>query len=86
MRLDRARVSGIELAVEQRVQRSGLSMMARRCSPRLTATLATPSIERSLPSATFIGPGDGAAPGAGCGNAVERAVWKTTLPSTFCIT
>src|SRR5712672_1696050 len=27
-----------------------------------------------------------AAPGAGCGNAVERAVWKVTLPSTFCIT
>ena len=24
-------------------------------------------------------------PGAGCGNAVERAVWKVTLPSTFCI-
>ena len=24
--------------------------------------------------------------GAGCGNAVERAVWKVTLPSTFCIT
>ena len=24
--------------------------------------------------------------GAGCGNAVERAVWNVTLPSTFCIT
>jgi hypothetical protein len=24
--------------------------------------------------------------GAGCGKAVERAVWKVTLPSTFCIT
>ena len=24
-------------------------------------------------------------PGAGCGNAVERAVWKVTLPSTFCM-
>ena len=39
-----------------------------------------------LSSGTFIGPGDGAVPGAGCGNAVERAVWKVTLPSTFCIT
>jgi len=41
---------------------------------------------RSLSSATFIGPGEGAEPGAGCGNAVERAVWKVTLPSTFCMT
>ena len=48
--------------------------------------LAVPSMVRSLPSATFIGPGEGAAPGAGCGNAVERAVWKVRLPSTFCIT
>ena len=40
---------------------------------------------RSWSSGTFIGPGDGAVPGAGCGNAVERAVWKVTLPSTFCI-
>ena len=30
-------------------------------------------------------PGDGAVPGAGCGKAVERAVWKVTLPSTFCM-
>jgi hypothetical protein len=41
---------------------------------------------RSLSSGTFIGPADGAVPGAGCGKAVERAVWKVTLPSTFCIT
>ena len=26
----------------------------------------------------------GALPGAGCGNAVERAVWKVMFPSTFC--
>jgi NAD-dependent deacetylase len=26
-----------------------------------------------------------ALPGAGCGNAVDLAVWKLTLPSTFCI-
>ena len=32
------------------------------------------------------GPATARVPGAGCGNAVERAVWKVTLPSTFCIT
>ena len=31
-------------------------------------------------------PGRGAAPGAGCGNAVDIAVWNVTCPSTFCIT
>ena len=45
-----------------------------------------PSTFRSLSSATFIGPGDGAVPGAGCGNAVDIAVWNVTCPSTFCIT
>ena len=45
-----------------------------------------PSMVRNLSSGTFIGPAEGAEPGAGCGNAVERAVWKVTLPSTFCIT
>ena len=65
---------------------SGVSMMASRCSPCLKLTLAMPSTLRSLSSATFIGPGEGAVPGAGCGKAVERAVWKATLPSTFCIT
>ena len=33
-----------------------------------------------------MGPGAGADPGAGCGNAVDIAVWKVTLPSTFCRT
>src|ERR1051325_8339762 len=61
-------------------------MMARRCSPCLKVTSAMPSTVRSLSSGTFIGPGDGAVPGAGCGKAVEQAVWKVTLPSTFCIT
>ena len=61
-------------------------MIASRCSLCLNVTLAMPSMVRSLSSGTFIGPGDGAVPGAGCGNAVERAVWKVTLPSTFCIT
>src|SRR5262249_19942209 len=65
---------------------SGVSMMARRCSFCLKVTLAMPSMPRSLSSGTFIGPGDGADPGAGCGNAVERAVWNVTLPSTFCMT
>jgi hypothetical protein len=54
-------------------------MMARRWSPGLKLMLATPSRPRSLSSATFIGPGEGAVPGAGCGNAVERAVWKVDL-------
>ena len=44
-----------------------------------------PSRAAKLSSATVIGPGEGAVPGAGCGKAVERAVWKVTLPSTFCI-
>src|SRR5262245_22188580 len=51
-----------------------VSMMARRCSFCLKVTLAMPSMPRSLSSGTFMGPGDGAVPGAGCGNAVERAV------------
>ena len=60
--------------------------MARRCSFCLNVTLAMPSMLRSLSAGTsFIGPGEGAVPGAGCGNAVERAVWNVTLPSTFCI-
>ena len=61
-------------------------MIARRWSPCLKLMLATPSMVRNLLSSTFIGPGEGALPGSGCGKAVERAVWKVTLPSTFCIT
>jgi len=34
---------------------------------------------------TFIGPADGADPGAGWGKAVDIAVWNETLPSTFCM-
>jgi hypothetical protein len=34
--------------------------------PCFTATVATPSTLRSLPSGTFRGPGEGAVPGAGC--------------------
>src|SRR5580704_2163862 len=62
---------------------SGVSTMASRCWPGTKLMLAVPSTERSLASSTFMGPGDGAEPGAGCGKAVERAVWKATLPSTF---
>jgi len=53
---------------------SGWSTIASRCWPRLKVTSAMPSSERSLSSATFIGPGEGAAPGAGCGKAVDMAV------------
>jgi len=53
---------------------------------RLKLMLATPSKVRSLFVGDLHRPGEGAVPGAGCGNAVERAVWKVTLPSTFCIT
>jgi hypothetical protein len=49
-------------------------MMANRCSFCLKVALAMPSIPRSLSSGYFMGPGEGAVPGAGCGNAVERAV------------
>src|SRR6516164_1071767 len=53
---------------------SGWSTMASRCCPRLKVTSVTPRSERNLSSATFIGPGEGAAPGAGCGKAVDMAV------------
>jgi len=65
----------VSLALQRRVDDRKL------LSPGLKLMLATPSSERSLSSGTFIGPGEGAEPGAGCGKAVERAVWKVTLPS-----
>src|SRR4051812_21619495 len=65
---------------------SGVSMMASRSLPALKSMVAMPSRLRSRSSATFIGPGEGAVPGAGCGKAVERAAWKVPVPSTFCIT
>ena len=49
-------------------------------------TSVMPRTLRSLSSATFIGPGALAGPGAGCGNAVDIAVWNVTFPSIFCIT
>ena len=42
--------------------------------PRTTFTFVTPSTLSNLPAGTAIGPGPGAAPGAGCGNAVDIAV------------
>src|SRR5437762_1067899 len=62
-----------------------LSVMARGWVPCLTTSVVIPSMLRSLSSGTFIGPGEGAVPGAGCGKAVERAVWNVTVPSTFCM-
>src|SRR5258708_10260003 len=59
-------------------------MTAREWLPRVKCTLVKPSKLRSCSAGTVIGPGDGADPGFGCGNAVEQAVWKVTLPSTFC--
>ena len=60
-------------------------MMASRPCPRRTPTLVMPSNPCSSLAGTSFGPGAGAVPGAGCGKAVERAVWKVTLPSTFCM-
>ena len=37
------------------------------------------------PPERVLGRATGAVPGAGCGKAVERAVWNVTLPSTFCM-
>jgi hypothetical protein len=61
------------------------SAMASTPPPRRTVTLVMPSNPRNSPVGTSFGPGEGAVPGAGCGKAVERAVWKVTLPSTFCM-
>jgi len=49
----------------------------------MTVTVDSQSLERSRSVETSIGPGEGAPPGAGCGNAVDSAVWKVMLPSTF---
>src|SRR6266480_7414261 len=59
------------------------STTARAVLPCLYWTFVRPSRLRSCSAGTFIGPGDGAVPGAGCGNAVDIAVWKVTLPSIF---
>src|ERR1700746_4129478 len=53
--------------------------------PRTNCTSVMPSTFRNCSAGTFIGPGESALPGAGCGNAVDAAVWNVTLPSTFCM-
>src|SRR6185369_16033501 len=63
---------------------NGASTSARRSSPGTKFTWQTPNTERSFSAVTTIGPADGAVPGAGWGNAVDRAVWNATCPSTFC--
>src|SRR3984957_4790159 len=63
---------------------SVLSTNASGLLPCTTATVESPSMERSWSAGTTIGPGEGALPGAGCGKAVDNAVWKVILPSTFC--
>src|SRR5947208_628894 len=62
------------------------STMARGSARRTRVTSVTPIMRRASVSGIFIGPGDGAAPGAGWGKAVDIAVWNRTLPSTFVIT
>src|SRR5580698_8976477 len=47
------------------------STTARWLCPRTTFTLVTPSTLSNLPAGTAMGPGPGADPGAGCGNAVD---------------
>lgn len=63
---------------------SGASTIARWLAPDTNLTRVTPRTVCSFPAGTTIGPGLGALPGAGCGKAVEHAVWKEMLPSTFC--
>ena len=43
-----------------------------------------PSACASCAVGTCSGPGPAAVPASGWGYAVERAVWKVMLPSTFC--
>src|SRR6185295_14989108 len=59
------------------------SISAMRSLPRTKNASVMPSMPCSCSGGTLSGPGDGAVPGAGCGKAVERAVWKAIRPSTF---
>src|SRR5262249_35215950 len=61
------------------------SMIASGVLTFANLTSVRPRYLPSSPAGTAIGPGELALPGSGCGNAVERAVWKDTLPSTFCM-
>src|ERR1035438_10039313 len=62
------------------------STTAKLCFLARYWMFARPNTLRSRSAGTFMGPGAGVAPGAGCGNAVDMAVWNVTFPSTFCIT
>ena len=57
---------------------SPLRTKSTRRDAEILAQVAGRHLHRARATARF--------PGAGCGKAVERAVWKATLPSTFCIT
>src|SRR5579863_3166267 len=61
------------------------STTARCCGVGTNSTWRIPNTPRSFSAGTFMGPGEGAAPGAGCGKAVDIAVRNLTLPSTFCM-
>ena len=50
------------------------STIASEPRPGMKVTSAMPSTLLSFSGSTFIGPGAGAVPGAGCGNAVDIAV------------
>src|SRR5437868_1478369 len=50
------------------------STVASVCFLAMYPTLVMPRTLRKRSSGTFIGPGAGAVPGAGCGNAVDIAV------------
>jgi hypothetical protein len=49
-------------------------MIASELFPGTYFTSVIPNTLRNLSAGTFIGPGDGAVPGAGCGKAVDMAV------------
>jgi len=53
---------------------NGVLVIARECFRPVKFTVVIPNTLFNLSAGTFIGPGDGAAPGAGCGNAVDMAV------------
>ena len=53
---------------------SAVSTTASPSCPRTKSTLVMPSRSRSFSAGTFIGPGEGAVPGCGCGKAVDMEV------------
>lgn len=59
--------------------------MARWLRLAMYLTSVMPKTLFSFPAGTRMQPSLFALPGAGLGYAVEAAVWKETLPSTFCV-